>query len=208
VLENDFGAGEVATVAGEAYLRTFERALTARGVPFAYAGGETLDVSTRGASWVIVATALGVKPELFGSLRDLAAKEVRVTIGPKVPTLDGSMRAMERPHDTSGLELVGLDDVAQADALVARRIEELSLPTYPVDPLDAYACVHEDEDGTARVAFVMNPTDEDLTVKIGLPGASALEDLIKPARIARVAGAFEVPTRARTVRMFQVDAHG
>jgi beta-galactosidase len=206
VLENDFGAGEVATVVGEGYLRAFERALTARGVPFAYAGGETLDVSTRGASWIIVATALGVKPEMFASLRELAAKEVRVTYGPKVPQRDGSMRAMETPHDTAGLELVALADVAEADALVARRIEELSLPTYPVDPPDAYVCVHEDASGVPRVAFVMNPTSRDLTAKIGLPGASALEDVIKPRHIARTAGAFEVSLKARTVRMFRIEA--
>jgi beta-galactosidase len=205
VLENDFGTGEVATVLGEAYLRAFERALTARGVPFAYAGGETLDVSTRGASWLIVTTAVGVKPELFTNLRELAAKEVRVTIGPKVPPRDGSMRAMPKPHDTAGLEIVGLADVAEADALVAKRIQELSLPTYPVDPLDAYVCVHEDAAGIARVAFVMNPTEKEVTATIGLPGATALEDMLKPRRIGRVAGAFEVKLKARTVRMFAVD---
>src|SRR5690606_20421827 len=60
-LEDDFGLGEVAPIVGESFLRAFERALLARGVPFAYAGGGSLEASARAASWVICTTAGGVK---------------------------------------------------------------------------------------------------------------------------------------------------
>ena len=202
-LENDLGLGEVATIAGEEYLRAFERALRARGVPFAYAGGETVEESTSGAQWIVVATVSGVKPELIASLRS-AAKRARVTIGPSVPARDGNMRLLAKPLDVSGLELEPLEDVARADALVARRIEELGLPTYPVDPADAHACVHEDERGVPRVVFLMNPTDRDLVTSVALPGVASLVDELRPGRIARVSGAFEVPLEARTIRMFTV----
>jgi beta-galactosidase len=204
-LEEELGLGEVATIAGESYLRAFERALAARGVPFAYAGGDSLDVSTRGARWIVCATAGGVKEDLFALLRAAAAREVRVTIGPHVPSRDGALRPLKHPPNVEGLELEPLEDVARADALVARRIEELALPTYPVSPADAFACVHEDDAGAPRVAFVLNPTPAKVVAKVGLAGASLLEDALRPeARIARVSGAFTVELPPRTARMFSV----
>jgi beta-galactosidase len=201
-LEDDLGTGDVATLAGEMYLRTFERALTARGVPFAYAGGETLDESIAGASWVVVATAGGLKPALFESLRAVAANGLVVTIGPRVPDRDGSMRLLEAPLDVRGLELETLDDVARAGALVARRIDQLGLPTYPVDPADAHVCVHDDADGKPRVAFVMNPAPQAIVARVALPADGEIEDALDGARVARTRGAFEIPIDGRTVRMF------
>ncbi len=201
-LEEDFGTGDIATLSGEMYLRTFERALAVRGVPFAYAGGETLDESITGASWVVVATAGGLKPELFESLRAVAKNGLVVTIGPRVPDRDGSMRLLETPLDVDGLELETLDDVARAGALVARRIDQLSLPTYPIDPSDAHVCVHEDAGGKARIAFVMNPTPHAVIARVALPSEGEIEDVLDGARIARTRGAFEIPIDGRTVGMF------
>jgi beta-galactosidase len=209
VLEDDLGMGEVATMAAEAYLRAFERALTARGVPFAYAGGDSLEPSIQGADWIVCATAGGVKRAVLTALRAAAKRGACVTIGPRVPDRDGSMRRMKTPHDARGLEVEPLDDAARADALVARRIEQLRLPTYPVDPSDAYVCVHEDASGTPRVAFVMNPTSRDLVARVAIGDAASLSDLL-PARsrargeVSRVAGAFQVPLHARGVRMFAI----
>jgi beta-galactosidase len=207
-LEDDFGLGEVPTVAAETYLRAFERALAARGVPFAYAGGETLDASTAGAQWIVVATAAGLKPELFASLRDAAERGVRVTVGPHVPDRDGAMRVLPGGHDVRGLEVEPLDDATRADAIVARRIEELDLPTYTVDQADTYVCVHEDERGSPRVVMVCNPGARDLVVRVAVPGVSALEDAMPGSgqsnRMSRAAGAFEVAVASRTVRMLAV----
>lgn len=201
-LEDPLGDSKAPTFVGEAFLRAFERALSARGVPFAYAGGETLDLSTSSAKWIVVATASGVKPEFYSSLRAASERGVRVTVGPTVAQRDGSMRAMPHPHDVRGLEVEALADVTRADVLVARRIEELTLPTYPVDPADAYVCVHEDEAGAPRVAFVMNPTTGPIVAKVALPGVAQLEDALRGGVIVRTEGAFEIPIEARTVRMF------
>ena len=116
------------------------------------------------------------------------------------------MRRMPKPHDTRGLELEPLEDLARADALVAKRIEELGLPTYPVDPQSTYVCVHEDDEGTPRVVMVMNPTSEEVIAKFALSGALALEDLLarEPTTIERAGGGFELSVPARTVRMLSV----
>ncbi len=192
-------------------MRAFERALLARGVPFAYAGGESLDMSIVGASWIVCTTAGGLKPDVLTSLRGAKERGIAVTIGPRVPERDGSMRLLAKPHDVRGLEVEALEDPSRADVLVARRIDELSLPTYPVDVPDVHVTLHEDEDGTPRVAFVMNPTDKTVVATVGLGRTRALVDLLpRPRATNRIephagTGAFVVEVPARTVRMFSVE---
>ena len=210
-LEDDFGLGEVAPIVGESYVRTFERALLARGVPFAYAGGESLEMSIVGASWIVCATAGGLKADVLGSLRAAKERGIFVTVGPRIPTRDGAMRLLARPHDARGLELEALEDPARADVLVARRIDELKLPAYPVDLPDVHVAIHEDEAGVPRVAFVMNPTAKPVTATVGLGKARALVDLLpRPRAVNRLepqlgTGAFVVEVPARTVRLFSME---
>jgi beta-galactosidase len=193
-------------------VRAFERALLARGVPFSYAGGESLEMSILGASWIVCTTAGGLKADVVASLRAAHERGVAVTIGPRVPTRDGAMRALASPHDTRGLELEALADPARADVLVARRIDELSLPAYPVDVPDVHVTLHEDADGVPRVVFVMNPTGEAVLATIGLGRARVLVDLLpRPRAVNRIepqagTSAFVVEVPARTVRMFTVES--
>ena len=69
------------------------------------------------------------------------------------------MRPLRAPHDVTGLEVEPLDDGARADALVAKRIEELGLPAFPVDPDDVKMTVHEDADGRAARRLRDEPLD-------------------------------------------------
>jgi len=216
-LEDDLGlVGEdgdapAAPIAAESFVRVFERALLARGVPFAYTGGDALASSVEGAAWVVCTTVGGLKRDVLDALRDARARgTAAVTIGPVVPQRDGSMRLLERPHEVEGLELESLEDPARADALVARYVSELGLPTYPVDPAGVFVTLHEDEAGVPRVAFVMNPDAETVLATVGLgPKARALVDLLprgrEPARIELQRGGFVVEVPPRTVRMFTVE---
>jgi beta-galactosidase len=206
VLERDFGLDAPPVMAAEAYLRAFERALHARGVPFAYAGGETVDHSTAGAQWIVCVSAGGLKPHLVDSLHAARAAGVKVTLGPRVPELDGAMRPLRRPVDVSGIEIEPLEDLAGADALVARRIDELHLPTWPVDPVDAFVTVHDDGTGAPRMVFVMNPTANDAIARFSLPGVAALVDALDGRRVVRSAGALEVTVPGRVVRMMIAEA--
>ncbi len=207
-LEDDFdGSGEPAPIEGEAYLRAFERALMRRGVPFAYVAGETLDDSIQDASWIICATAGGLKRELIAELRAASKRGMRVTIGPRVPDHDGNFRVFSTPLDVRGLELEPLADASRADALVARRIEELKLPTHVCDPADAFVSIHEDANGNPRVLFVMNPSSEDLVVHVSIAENLELEDLMSShGPIRREAGGALVPVKARTIRMLRCRA--
>jgi beta-galactosidase len=214
------GAAPAAPIAGESYVRAFERALLARGVPFAYGGGDELAAAIEGASWIICTTAGGLKREVLDTLQDAAARGIPVTIGPTVPERDGSMRHLDRPHDTSGLVVEPLEDPARADALVARFVEELGLPTFPVDPPGVFVTLHharererereregEAERAVPKVACVMNPEPQTVLATVGLgTQVRALVDVLSksrdPDRIEARPGGFVVEVPARTVRIF------
>jgi beta-galactosidase len=208
-LEEELGLGEVVTIAGESFLRGFERALETRGVPYAYAGGDSFVDSVDDAQWIVCAAVGGIKPELVNRLRAAAASGVRVTMGPRVPERDGGMRPLPTPFDVTGIELEPLEEHATANAIVAKRIEELALPTFPVDPPDVHVAVHEDDAGVPRVVFVMNPSPHDHVARVSVRGARTLNDLLTPertdARVVRGIGGVEVAVPARTVRMFEVE---
>ena len=119
------------------------------------------------------------------------------------------MRQLQKPHDIRGLALESLEDPARADALVARYVEELSLPTFPVDPASVYVSVLEDAMGVAKVAFVMNPEPKTVVATLGVGKAKTLVDLLpkgrEAARIDAQPGGFVVEVPARTVRMFAIE---
>jgi beta-galactosidase len=119
------------------------------------------------------------------------------------------MHELATPHDATGLEIEPLDDPSRADALVARRVDELELPGYPVDAQDVHVTLHEDADGTPRVAFVMNPTPKTVLATVGLGRARALVDLLPRARAApRIEaqpGGFVVEVPSRTARLFTIE---
>ena len=159
VLERDFGLGAPPVIEAEAYLRAFERALHARGVPFAYAGGETVEHSTAGAPVDRVRQrgrpqAAPRRQSPCGGRR----RRHRHAGAARCPSSTAPCARSSAQLDVSGFEIEPLDDLARADALVAHRIDKLGLPTWPTDPVDAHVAVHEDERGSPRVVFVMNPT--------------------------------------------------
>ncbi|MFO0666884.1 MAG: beta-galactosidase [Polyangiaceae bacterium] len=205
--EEDLGLGEIPPVEAEEYLQAFERALQSRGVPFAYAGGEGLTESLTAAKWIICSLAGGVKPAFVEQLRDIAARGVDVTVGPQVPLRDGSMRLLEEPLSTEGLSVEPLHDRAGIEKMVAHYIEKHELATYSVEPDSVQVTVHEDQNGTPRLVFVMNPTDAATVGKISLPGASRFVDVLSDnVRIARSHGSFHVELPPKTVRIFVIEA--
>jgi beta-galactosidase len=217
-LEDDLGLGYPVAVEADAFVRLFEAALDARGVPFAHIGGEDREVSLEGARWIVCATSGGINPALFERLEGAAQAGVAVTIGPRAPTFDGIMRPRTPPYDLGRLGrghgevpmLVDLDPAA-ADLAVARAIDRLELPTSACDPDGVFATVHEDAAGAARVLFLINPGDSDVEARVTVvtpTGGAAITvatDLIDetelPARAAAGHALVEARMKPRTVRM-------
>lgn len=202
--EDTLGLDGPIALEGEAFLRSFEEALEARGVPFAHVGGEDADVALDGARWIVGATTGGLKPALLTRLRDLAARGTPVSLGPRRPARDGSLRPLATPADLTGLELIEGDGglaPATADARVAHAIDTLALPTYGCDPDRLIACVHHDAQGLPRALFVLNPTRDDLVGRVGVQGAHEATDLLDPHTFRLARGAFELRLAPRSVRL-------
>jgi beta-galactosidase len=201
-LEDTLGLDGPLALEGEAFLRAFEESLEVRGVPFAFVGGEDAEVALQGARWVIGATTGGLKPALLARLRGMAAEGVEVTLGPRVPTRDGSMRPLPAAPELAGLELIeGALAPSHADRLVSRGIERLGLPCYACDPDTIFACVHEDKGGVPRALVVLNPTAEDVVGRVGVAGVSEATDALEEHRFRPVGGAFELRIPARSGRL-------
>ncbi len=214
-LEDDLDLGYPLAIEADAFTRAFERALEARGVPFAHIGGEDREVSLAGARWIVCGTGGAMNPELFARLEDAVRAGARVTLGPRPPALDGSMRPLRAPLDLDRLGAAGTslpvivaDDPAAVDAAVARAIEELELDAYACEPDSVFATVHEDAAGTPKVLFLLNPTDADAVARVTVrPRASSTaavvraSDLLDEGVFEARHGALEVRLKPKSVRM-------
>lgn len=197
-LEDDLGLGYPLAIEADTFARSFEQALDARGVPWALAAGEDRSVSIAGAQWIICATSGGFSGALIEALREARGRGVRVTLGPRPLTRDGSLRPLEVDLD---VELVHGSDPAAADEAVARALEALELPRYPSDPDGIYATVHENDAGEARVVFVINPSDVDHVARVTIGVDAAWRDALDGDETRSEAGVLELRVRPKTVRM-------
>ncbi|MFO0762074.1 MAG: beta-galactosidase [Byssovorax sp.] len=222
VSEQDLGLGYPLGIEADSFVRTFEQALEARGVPFAHVGGEDRDVSLEGARWIVCASAGGLNPGLFARLEREAQAGARVTLGPRAPAFDGAVRPLAEPLDPARLRRPGdvpallrragdtvntvdvlvADDPALADAAVSRAVLDLGLPTFACDPDGIFCTVHEDREGRPKVVFVINPGSHDLVAKVGIGvGDARAVDLLDETAVDVKRGAFEVRMKPHTVRM-------
>jgi beta-galactosidase len=212
--EDDLGLGGAIALEGDAFLRAFEGALDARGVPFAHVAGEDVDVALGGARWVVCATTGGLKPALLGRLAAAAREGAWVTLGPRPPERDASMRPLPAPPDLAGLRLLRGErgafgpSRAEVDREVARAVEALALPAYACAPEGVHATAFEDEAGALRAAFVLNPGPDDLVARVALPGIARATDLLDGETFGAEGGLLEARVPPRRVRFFKLTGGG
>ncbi|HEU4539287.1 MAG TPA: beta-galactosidase [Polyangiaceae bacterium] len=212
--EDDLGLGGPVALEGDAFVRAFEGALEARGVPFAHVAGEDYEVALGGARWVVCATTGGLKPAFLERLDALAAEGAWVTLGPRPPERDGSMRPLSPPPDLGRMRLLKGErgafgpSRATVDREVARAIEALGLPTYACAPTGVHATAFEDSSGALRAAFVLNPGPEDVVARVALPGVVGARDLLEGSSYEAAEGLLEVRMPPRRARFFRLQAGG
>ena len=201
-VEDDLGLGYPLAIEAEVFVRSFEQALDARGVPFAVVGGEDCATALPQASWIVCASSGGLGPALARDLVTAAEAGARVTIGPRPPRLDDRMRPLAEGGPLEDCcELLCSSDPASADASVARAMQALELPSFACDPDEIQAAVHEDEQGQVRVVFVINATETDLVARVTVGLDVQWQDALESDRTRSEQGVLELRLRPQTVRM-------
>ena len=208
-IEDDLGLGFPPAVEADTFTRTLESALDSRGVPFAHIGGEDRDISLEGASWVVCVTSGGLSKTLFSRLEEAARRGTLVTLGPRAPELGGARRTLVEPMDTELLrpdfpdhQVVLDSDPASVERAVSQAIDLLGLPTISCEPDSVYATVHEDDSGKARVLFLINPAELDMTARVSLGGSTTRAvDLMKEQTFSVQGGTLEISVKPKSVRM-------
>lgn len=200
-VEDDFGTGYPLAIEADTFLRSFEQALDARGVPFAVVGGEDRDVAFDGAKWVICATSGCFADSLARRLAEASERGARITMGPRPRRYDGAMRPVKDDLLAGKVELVEATDPASADAAVSRALDVLGLPRFASDPDPIRTTVHQDAAREVRVVFVLNPSDDDHLARITLGLDATFRDAMDDTVTRSQGGLLELRMRPKTVRM-------
>jgi len=209
--EEDLGLGGAVASEVDAFVEIFERALSQQGIPFAHVESDAAVTSLRGARWIICPSAGGIEPALWDYLARAVREGTRVTVGPRVPARDGSLRSLASPLDHTGFELVqGANSHPYFDENLIRELtreaaRELGLASCPVVPLAVSATIHEDADGRPRVLFVINPTTEAERATVELSTSVLATDLLDRSRHESRDRTLELWAPARSVRMLKLD---
>ena len=208
-VEDELRLGYPLAVEVDDFVRTFERALEARGVPFAVVGTDE-PAFAGGISWLLCASSGAIEAPVFERLARARESGAHITLGPREPQFDETFRIPSSPYDMRRLGDDGrlgplVREAAEAASVVGQAVDLLDLPTRACDPSDVLVTVHEDLTGVAQVVFVLNPTDRHVVARIRCGfGASRLIDTLEETEFGVTGGVLEVAMRPRAVRMLKV----
>jgi beta-galactosidase len=210
-VEDELGLGYPLAVEVGDFVHSFERALEARGVPFAVVGTDK-PAFAGDVRWLLCASSGALEQTVFERLSAARANGVHITLGPRLPLFDETFQLRSSPYDVQQLGANGrlgplVRDAAEAASAVGQAVDLLGLPTNACDPSDVLVTVHEDATGQARVFFVLNPTDRHVAARVRCGfGASRVVDTLDDTEFGVVSGVLEVAMRPRAVRMLKVIA--
>ncbi len=158
----------------------FADALSERNVPYVLVDGDVPEARLRSFRAIIVPSFDFASRQRWRAITQFAADGGLVVHGPAMPRLDETFtsRPFEVPRDAQRV-LVDRDEdaLAAVDGLI-ERAPDLVLEL-AVSPAAIEVTVHEDQRGTPRVIFLMNPSREPVRATLTRSGAWA------PRAIAR-----------------------
>src|SRR5262249_37698532 len=150
-------------------------------------------------------------PGVWRELRLAASHGAKVTVGPRIPSRDGSLRVLDEPLEKGDFEVVEASarhpffERKVVDQVVDRVIDELSLATWKTTSEHVSVTVHEDDAGRVRVLFLINPTMETERATIDLGISARATDLIDGTDHECRENRLTLTLSPRTVRMLKID---
>lgn len=190
------------------FMSLLEHELDRRHVPYALAGGDQLAQVLGADSWTVVLSNSALAPTELELVEGALAARHPVTLGPHAPERDLAFQPLAtRPllHEASSVPaLVGVNPQAIQRAVDAAEAA-LQLFRFELDNPAVHASLFTAPDTSApRVAFLINPTSQDLDVSWSLAPLAAARDALTAEQVSVVAGTLRVSIPCRSVRMLEL----
>ena len=206
--ENDLGLEASPAPAAAALAGALEVELDARGVPYAFVGGDLLEAALREARWVIVLSGGALEPSLVKALAERSADSAACTLGPLEPAyLSGMDLPAEVPVRGAPQPVPRVLTVDSVSDAVELAIDALDLPTFRPSPSELRVTVHHDGQGRPAVMFVLNGTAEKVSGRVPTLGAVHVSDAFDGSALEVSDGQALVDVPPRSVRMLALGPH-
>jgi beta-galactosidase len=206
-LEGDLDPTSGAALEAERFLTALERIFEKRRVPYAVVREDLLGDLATVARWIIVVCPGSLDERLTALIGDRQLRNAPISVGPRAPLRDGTMRLSRArlPNVQGGLVPQMLSsDPGDVDALVGAALQALEIETLPAEPGAIHTAVHHDEKGRARVLFVINASPEPLEAVALAPDARSARDALTLETVLVKGEHVVLPVPERTVRMLEL----
>jgi beta-galactosidase len=206
-LEGELDPTSGATVAAERFLTSLERILERKRVPFAVVRDDILGNLPAPTRWSIVVCAGSMDERLTALIGDRQLRNVPISVGPLGPERDQAMRPSRArlPTIQGGAVPSCLSAEPRAlEAAVDAAVQALGIDTLPAEPDVIHSTVHHDEQGRARVLFVINASREPVEALAVAPGARSARDALTLEKVLVTGEHVVLPVPGRTVRMLEL----
>lgn len=205
--ENDLDPTHGAVMDSESFLTALEQTLDDARVPYAVVREDQLASPPAETRWTIVVCPGALDTALTISMGERMMRSTPLSVGPRAPERDGSMRPSHARLPSIERSVVPavlpLDPVALR-AAVASALAQLDVGTLPAEPGSVHTTVHHDGEGHARVLFVINASDEPVEALAHAPGARSARDALTLERILVTGEHVVLPLPGLSVRMLEL----
>jgi hypothetical protein len=191
----------------ERFLRRLLAELSDQGLAYRVTGNDAAAHALSASRFGFVVSAVGLEPELWQALTDVASRGTPLCFGPTLPAFTPSgLEALSTAPAAATAHIKALSELELASELrgLAERHAAFRLAAGPGVKLSLF----RDQAGRGRVLFVTNATREPTVARLEMAalGAShtAAVDALDGADFRATFGALEVPLSPHSVRMLEL----
>jgi beta-galactosidase len=206
-LEGDFDPTHGAVLEAERFLTVVEETLDRARVPYAIVREDLLGSPPPETRWTIVVSPGALDASLTTTVGERIAKSTPISVGPRAPDRDATMRASRAR--LPNLEKTVVPSVLPSDpeelrVAIRSVLAELDIGTVPVEPECIHTALHFDTEGHARVLFVINASEEPAEAVAFAPGVRSARDALTTERVLVTGEHVVLPIPGRAVRMLEL----
>jgi hypothetical protein len=207
-LEDDFGQASPMVMDTLNFVELLHDALSDLGLDYSFCPAEHFEAAKNQGRWLIVLSNGVMDPGLGQAARAALDDGHAITLGPLFPRYDENLLPYETPlalpNGPAGVPtLVGLNPRAVRGAVEAASAG-LHLPRLRLSPKTLSGTLLEDAEGELRVAFVINPSDEDVQAEWEFERRVSATDALTGQVMESGDLTLKLPVQKRSVRMLEL----